>query len=313
MLKNLFGLAGQSQTATAPEPVKTTPAPEPVKTSKAPKSVRKTKSSKSAKKTKAPAFVPAEVKEKTLVEKYRDGFADNASILFHNDSASPENADLVIKAAYKQIFGNAHLMDSERSPEAESQMRFGQITVRDFVRQLAMSDRYRTLFWEKYSTPVFIELNFKHLLGRAPGNYHEIAEYMKILAGYGFEAVIDSFIDSEEYTQNFGDFSVPYFRGYSTQTGRNPVGFANSFSLTGVPCSSDKSLYNDLSPKLQGNLIESKSSSVPSIRPIPKSYPDDFVVGRERHVPLEYKAMAMEVLRNLRNNSDFILNNPNYR
>ena len=62
------------------------------------------------------------------------------------DYSSFAERELVIQAAYKQIFGNAHLMESERLPEVESQLGSGQITVMEFVRQLAKSERYRTLF-----------------------------------------------------------------------------------------------------------------------------------------------------------------------
>ncbi|BAZ46517.1 phycobilisome linker polypeptide [Chondrocystis sp. NIES-4102] len=41
----------------------------------------------------------------------------------------------------------------------------------------------------------------------------------------GFEADIDSYLDSNEYVQSFGDNIVPYYRGFSTQRGQKTVGF----------------------------------------------------------------------------------------
>ena len=113
--------------------------------------------------------------------------------------ASPLEADAVIRAAYKQVFGNAHLMDSERSPQAESQLRSGRITVLEFIRCLAKSDRYRTLFFESCSNVRTVELNFKHLLGRAPANAEELSQHLSLLIERGFEAEIDSYLDSDEY------------------------------------------------------------------------------------------------------------------
>ncbi len=260
------------------------------------KSVKATnKSSKAVQST--AKFTPVLPTDKTLTEKYRDSLGESSLNLLSADSVSTENADLAIELAYKQVFGNAHLMESERLPKAESQVRFGQITVRDFIRQLATSERYKTLFWEKYSTPVFVELNFKHLLGRAPESYQEIAEHMQILAEQGFEAEIDSYLDSEEYSQNFGDFSVPYFRGYSSQVGRNAAGFINSFPLAGVACSSDKSLYTDASSKLQTKLLKKRPVTIPAIRAIPDSYPESFAPAPEPRIPKEFREMAVQILK----------------
>ncbi len=73
-------------------------------------------------------------------------------------------ADLqvVIRAVYKQVFGNAHLLECDRQTSAESLLRDGDITVRGFVRMVAQSDLYRSLFFDNSSQYRFIELNCKH-------------------------------------------------------------------------------------------------------------------------------------------------------
>ncbi|WP_338038246.1 phycobilisome rod-core linker polypeptide [Neosynechococcus sphagnicola] len=58
-------------------------------------------------------------------------------------SRDEANVQAVIRAAYRQVFGNEHIMQSERLAGAESLLRQGQITVRDFVRSLALSELYR--------------------------------------------------------------------------------------------------------------------------------------------------------------------------
>ena len=75
---------------------------------------------------------------------YLNGFSDRPTIEFID---SESDAELVIHAAYKQVFGNAHIMESERLQTAESQLRSNQITVLEFIRQLAKSERYRVLFF----------------------------------------------------------------------------------------------------------------------------------------------------------------------
>jgi len=64
------------------------------------------------------------------------------------DYTSVEERQILINAAYRQIFGNAHLMESERLSKAESQLCSGEITVMEFIRQLAKSERYRSLFFD---------------------------------------------------------------------------------------------------------------------------------------------------------------------
>ena len=177
------------------------------------------------------------------------------------DYTSVTERELVIRAAYQQVFGNAHLMESEKSPEAESQLCSGQITVMEFVRQLAKSERYRTLFFDSCTNIRAIELNFKHLLGRAPESA-EISQHIAILADGGFEAEIDSYLDSDEYFQNFGTNIVPYYRGYNSQTGKGVAGYTHSFNLVRGASSSDKSTSGDFAPQLQDALLENRPTQI---------------------------------------------------
>ena len=187
-----------------------------------------------------------------LGEMHVKAFADSQPTEVY---AAASNADraIVLQAAYKQVFGNAHLMESEKLPQVESQFLNGQIDVIDLVRQLAKSEQYRKLFFDNGNNLRAIELNFKHLLGRAPASAAEISEHVKLLTEAGFEAEIDSYLDSDEYLQAFGTATVPYFRGYQTQTGTNLASYARSYQVVRGACSSDKSnrvAYTQLSPAL---------------------------------------------------------------
>ena len=169
---------------------------------------------------------------------------------------------MAIAAAYKQVFGNAHLMESERLTQVESQLRSGQISVLEFIRQLAKSERYRALFLDNRTNLRAIELNFKHLLGRSPENSAEISQHIQILAERGFEAEIDSYLDSDEYTQSFGTNIVPYYRGYKTQTGKELTGYTRSFQLLKGASSSDKSIAPDIYTKLDRDLLGDRSNQI---------------------------------------------------
>jgi phycocyanin-associated rod linker protein len=163
-----------------------------------------------------------------------------------------------IWAAYRQVFGNEHIMECERLTNAESLLRRGDITVRDFIRALAQSDLYRTKFF--YSTPQvrFIELNCKHLLGRAPMNEAEITHHVNLFIEHGYEAEINSYLDSDEYQDSFGDAIVPYYRGFETQRGQTTIGFNRMFQLYRGYANSDKAQGNNksaaLTQDLAGNL-----------------------------------------------------------
>ncbi len=153
---------------------------------------------------------------------------------------SEDDVQAAIWAAYRQVFGNEHLMQSERLESAESLLRQGNISVRDFVRALAMSELYRQKFFYSNAQVRFIELNFKHLLGRAPYDQSEIAEHVDCYVNQGYEAEINSYLDSDEYQNSFGNMTVPYHRGFTTQVGQKTIGFNRLFTLYRGDASSDR-------------------------------------------------------------------------
>lgn len=151
-----------------------------------------------------------------------------------------EEGQTVIRAAYRQVLGNEHLMNTERLVSAESLLRQGKISVRDFVRFIARSELYREKFFYSNSQTRVIELNYKHLLGRAPYSESEIAYHVDLYNSQGYEAEIDSYIDSTEYQENFGDSIVPYYRGFQTQRGQQAIGFSRLFQLYRGYANSDR-------------------------------------------------------------------------
>lgn len=137
----------------------------------------------------------------------------------------------VIRAVYRQVLGNQYILDGQGLASAEALLRNGDLTVRGFVRAVAKSDLYKSLFFHSASQYRFIELNFKHLLGRAPQDQSEISEHVAIYNAQGYDDEIDSYIDSEEYLLNFGESIVPYPRSIRSQVGLKNETFNRMFSL----------------------------------------------------------------------------------
>ena len=133
--------------------------------------------------------------------------------------SSQADKAVLIRAVYKQILGNQYVMESERLSQAESLFKNGYLSVREFVRTVAKSGLYRSKFFENCNPYHFIELNHKHLLGRAPHNKAEMLHHFTILQEQGVDAEIDSYIDSAEYQERFGEETVPYLHGWDYSKG----------------------------------------------------------------------------------------------
>ncbi|WP_026104293.1 phycobilisome linker polypeptide [Anabaena sp. PCC 7108] len=144
---------------------------------------------------------------------------------------SEDELQQIFKATYEHVFGRERVYIGGTFANAESMLRNGQISVRQFVQTLAKSEFYKERFFYNNSQIRFIELNYKHLLGRAPYDQSEIAYHTDIYASQGYDAEIDSYIDSVEYTSAFGDNTVPYFRGFKSIPGMKQVGFNRLFTL----------------------------------------------------------------------------------
>ena len=147
----------------------------------------------------------------------------------------------LIRATYRQVMGNPHLMESERAMSAESRFAEGYLSTRELVRAIALSPEYSRRFFETNAPYRFVELNFKHFLGRAPKSQAELSEHIQILANDGYEAEINSYLDSAEYQSTFGEDTVPYMR-ILTEQGRSQLAFNRHLSLAEGFAASDSVL-----------------------------------------------------------------------
>jgi phycoerythrin-associated linker protein len=180
-------------------------------------------------------------------------------------NASEDDLQSVIRAAYRQVLGNAHVMESQRLISAESQLRNGDSTVAGFVRAIAQSELYQSLFFENSSPYRFVELNFKHLLGRAPQDQAEIAEHVLTYNTHGYEAEINSYIDCDEYVSSFGENIVPSARGNRSQVGSTNVNFNRTFALMRGFAANDTGrsakLISDIASNLSTKIVAPASGS----------------------------------------------------
>ena len=174
-----------------------------------------------------------------------------------------QDFEIIINTVYKQVLGNGYLLECDRLITAESLFRNGDLTVRGFVRAIGQSELYRSRFFENSSQYRFIEMNCKHFLGRAPLDQAEISEHVQIYNNLGYAADIDSYIDSEEYINAFGENIVPCPRTESNQQTLQNVGFNRTYALYRGYASSD-TVTNE------ARLIKDLASNLPTPVVLPK-------------------------------------------
>ena len=139
-----------------------------------------------------------------------------------------EHARAIIDKAYRQVFGNRHLMELDINTSTEALFMNGDLNVQGLITAMAQSDTYRKYFLEPNSPYRFIELNFKHLLGRAPRGQTEVMEHVQLMADEGFDAEIASYTYSEEYLKAFGFDQVPFMRSDVSQVGYTAIDYSRS-------------------------------------------------------------------------------------
>jgi len=127
-------------------------------------------------------------------------------------SAAEKNE--IVKAAYRQVFErDITRAYSQSISYLESQVKNGDISMKEFIRRLAKSPLYRKQFYEPFINSRALELAFRHILGRGPSSREEVQKYFSIVSNGGLPALIDALVDSQEYADYFGEETVPYIRG----------------------------------------------------------------------------------------------------
>jgi phycobilisome core-membrane linker protein len=117
----------------------------------------------------------------------------------------------VIKAVYVQVLGNTGYA-TERVESAENRLENGDINLREFIRLVARSSPFRRRYWEGLYITKAIEVMHRRLLGRPTFGRWEIDALFDTAARQGFYGVVDALINSPEFSECFGDDTVPYER-----------------------------------------------------------------------------------------------------
>lgn len=189
-------------------------------------------------------------------------------------NSSEEERSTTMAIIYRQVFANAYIMEEERCElaKAESQFKMGNLSVKEFVRCLAKSYAYKSRFFENSSNYRFIEMNHMHLLGRAPDNFDEMRAHNATAQDMGYDAEIDSYIDSDEYNTVFGDDTVPFLRFRGAYTPCDS--FNKQCALKGGWANSDKAMggaalsgYNGSDGRQMSTMISSHISNSKTATP----------------------------------------------
>lgn len=125
---------------------------------------------------------------------------------------SATEMDGLIDAAYRQVFNEQQMLHINRQRELESQLRNGQITVKDFIRGLVLSESFRRRNYEVNNNYRFVQMCVQRILGRDVYHNKEKLAWSIVLATSGLQGFIDALLNSEEYINNFGYDTVPYQR-----------------------------------------------------------------------------------------------------
>jgi phycobilisome rod-core linker protein len=128
------------------------------------------------------------------------------------DSNTPAEVLGLIGAVYRQLYSEHAVLQVNRQKNLESQLKNRTITVRDFVRGLAKSETFYNLVVACNNNYRLVEICLKRFLGRAPYNKDEEIAWSIKIGTLGFHGFVDALIDSEEYNEAFGDYTVPYQR-----------------------------------------------------------------------------------------------------
>jgi phycobilisome rod-core linker protein len=139
------------------------------------------------------------------------GAQDDETIIYSTDDLfSPNDMGNLINAAYRQVFFHAFKWDREII--LESQLRNRQISVRDFIRGLLLSNTFIDSFYSKNSNYRFVEHCVQKVLGRKVYSEAEKIAWSAIVMTKGVKGFVDDLLNSSEYIESFGENTVPYHR-----------------------------------------------------------------------------------------------------
>jgi hypothetical protein len=122
-----------------------------------------------------------------------------------------EERQIALMQIYRQVMERIPY-EAERKSIAKLEQDFlnDKIGVRRFLKELGCSDLYLESFYFNNSNYRFLDMCFKHFMGRAPMDQEELRYYDDLLLKHGVKVMIQALLDSEEYRKAFGCFTVPH-------------------------------------------------------------------------------------------------------
>ena len=147
---------------------------------------------------------------RTGVPNLRVGSEEGSRAYSLEIAADRDNLDTVIESSYRQIF--FHAFKTDRDVNLESQLKDGQITVRDFIRGLVLSDTFKRTFYGFNSNYKVVRHLCERILGRKVNGKGEELSWSIVIASKGLEGLVDVLLDSQEYLDAFGYDTVPFQR-----------------------------------------------------------------------------------------------------
>nr|YP_009237769.1 phycobillisome linker protein [Gracilariopsis lemaneiformis]AJO68466.1 phycobillisome linker protein [Gracilariopsis lemaneiformis]AML79776.1 phycobillisome linker protein [Gracilariopsis lemaneiformis] len=182
---------------------------------------------------------------------------DDTGNLESDQIQTKSNIEQIIKAVYLRVFGRFIYKEEQLTiNKFENLFKDRQISVREFVIQLAKSSVFRALYWDNLYICKAIEYIHNRLIGRPTYGRQEINKYFNIVYKQSYYKMIDSMINSPEYIETFGDNIVPYER-YVTPTSLASRKFRLSNPKYNIPISTYKNQWFDLSEISDDNSFNS--------------------------------------------------------
>jgi phycobilisome rod-core linker protein len=161
--------------------------------------------------------------QNSRVSGYEVGSDEQARVFSTDNLLSSSQIDTLIGVAYRQIFFHAFAADREKF--LESQLRNGQITVRDFIRGLCLSNTFTNSFYNLNSNYRFVEHCVQKILGRDVYSDAEKIAWSIVIGTKGRAGFINDLLNSDEYLENFGDNIVPFQRRRVLPSGASELPF----------------------------------------------------------------------------------------
>jgi phycobilisome rod-core linker protein len=158
------------------------------------------------------AYKPASQNQRVKGFGKADENEDSPYIYRLEDCVDSADVEKMIYASYRQIFSEHEILSFNRQKNLESQLKNGSLTVRDFIRGLAKSEAFYRLVVSVNNNYRLVDICLRRFLGRASYSKEEEIAWSIKIGTLGFNGFVDALVDSQEYTDAFGDFTVPYQR-----------------------------------------------------------------------------------------------------